>query len=80
MKTVAQKMGIKGNAKTYFVDAPKEAIEALNLPDVQLSKTLKGEFDYIHLFVEQQSEQENIFPKLKKRNTEIKNNEPLTSV
>ena len=66
MKTVAQKMGVKENDKTYFVNAPKEAIVAINLPDVQLSKSLKDEFDYIHLFVKQQCEQEDIFPKLKK--------------
>lgn len=65
MRTVAQKMGIKENARTFFVNAPDEAIEALNLPDVQITKTLKGEFDYIHLFVKQKSEQEDIFPKLK---------------
>ena len=66
MKTVAQKMGIKENSKTYFMNAPNDAIEALNLPDVQLIKGLTGEFDYIHLFIKQQSEQEDIFPKLKK--------------
>lgn len=65
MKTIAQKMGVKENAKTYFINAPKEAIEAINLSGVQLSKSLKGEFDYIHLFVKQQCEQEDIFPNLK---------------
>ena len=59
-------MGIKENSKTYFMNAPNDAIEALNLPDVQLIKGLTGEFDYIHLFVKQQSEQEDLFPKLKK--------------
>ncbi|TDE17123.1 hypothetical protein [Dyadobacter psychrotolerans] len=66
MRTVAQKMGIKENARTFFVNAPDEAIEALNLPDVQITKTPTGEFDYIHLFVKQKSEQEDIFPKLKR--------------
>ena len=59
-------MGIKENSKTYFINAPSEAIEALNLPDIQLIKGLRGEFDYIHLFVNYLSEQEDIFPKLKK--------------
>ncbi|NJK95614.1 MAG: hypothetical protein HC905_12555 [Bacteroidales bacterium] len=65
MKTVSQKMGIKENAKTYFVDAPKEAIKSLELPNIQLCEELTGEFDYIHLFVKQSSEQESLFPKLK---------------
>ena len=65
MKTIAQKMGIKKNSKTYFMNAQNNAIKALNLPEIKLIKRLTGEFDYIHLFVMQQSEQENIFPKLK---------------
>ncbi|AZI27647.1 MAG: hypothetical protein ABWZ79_03155 [Pedobacter agri] len=65
MKTVAQKMGIKENAKTFFMNAPKEAIESIVLPDIILTKTLTGEFDYIHLFVTQSDEQLAVFPKLK---------------
>lgn len=66
MKTVAQKMGIKENAKTHFVDAPKEAIKSIELPNIELLEELTDEFDYIHLFVKQSSEQENVFLKLKK--------------
>ena len=66
MKTVAQKMGIKEHALTYFVNAPQEVVEALQLPDVEVVKTSKGDLDYIHLFVKQQSEQEANFPALKK--------------
>ena len=66
MKTVAQKMGLKENAKTYFKNAPNDALAAINLPEIQQSVTLIGEFDYIHLFVKQQDEQTAIFPDLKK--------------
>lgn len=65
MKTVAQKMGIKENSMAYFVNAPKEAIEDIHLPDIKLSKLLEGEFDYIHIFVKTQAEQTELFPKLK---------------
>lgn len=65
MKTVAQKMGIKENSKTFFMNAPKDAIESIVLPDIILTKTLTGEFDYIHLFVTQSDEQLAVFPKLK---------------
>ncbi|EOR95828.1 hypothetical protein ADIARSV_0965 [Arcticibacter svalbardensis MN12-7] len=65
MKTVAQKMGIKEGSKAYFKNAPSNAVSAISLPKIDLAETLTGEFDYIHLFVKQQSEQANLFPKLK---------------
>lgn len=65
MKTVAQKMGIKEGSRTYFLNAPEDVIESMNLPDILLMKRLIGEFDYIHLFVKQQTEQMDLFPKLK---------------
>lgn len=65
MKTVAQKMGIKQNSLAYLVNAPKEAMDAIQLPEVKLMNTLKCEFDYIHLFVKTQEEQTDLFPKLK---------------
>jgi len=45
MRTVAQKMGIKEKKSTYFENAPKEAVEDMHLPELNISKTLKGEFD-----------------------------------
>lgn len=65
MKTVAQKMGIKQGARTYFAKAPKDAIQSMELPNIELKERLTGEFDYIHLFVKQQMEQTNIFQNLK---------------
>ncbi|SEP80371.1 hypothetical protein [Epilithonimonas lactis] len=51
MKTVAQKMGIKEGARTYFANAPEDAILSIELPNIDLIEKLSGEFDYIHLFV-----------------------------
>jgi len=65
MRTVAQKMGIKEKKSTYFENAPKEAVEDMHLPELNISKTLKGEFDYIHFFAKTQAEQTELFPKLK---------------
>ncbi len=65
MKTVAEKMGIKKGSKAYFKDAPSDAVTSIDLPDIELAEKLSGEFDYIHLFVKQQSEQKNVFLKLK---------------
>jgi len=65
VRTVSQKMGVKENSKAYFVNADKEAIENLDLPNLNISKNLDNEFDYIHLFVKTQSEFLEHFTKLK---------------
>ena len=58
-------MGVKENSKAYFVNADEEAIENFDLPNLDISKKLDNEFDYIHLFVKTQSEILEHFPKLK---------------
>lgn len=65
VRTVSQKMGVKENSKAYFVNADEEAIENLDLPNLDISKKLDNEFDYIHLFVKTQSEFLEHFTKLK---------------
>jgi hypothetical protein len=64
-KSVAQKMGIKENSRTFFVNADQEVLDSIKLPVLDISKRLEGEFDYIHLFVKTQIEFMNYFPKLK---------------
>ncbi|HRO86389.1 MAG TPA: hypothetical protein PK110_16335 [Niabella sp.] len=64
-KTVAQKMGVKENSRTIFINSDKEIIGNINLPNLDVSKKLEGEFDYIHLFVKKQSEFNDYFPELK---------------
>jgi len=65
MRTVAQKMGIKINSRTLFINAPTDAAETMNLPEIDKTEKLTGEFDYIHLFVKNQEEFRKEFPKLK---------------
>lgn len=65
MKTVSQKMGVKENSRVLFINAPSDAIDGMKLPDVEIAKSLKGEFDYLHLFVISQVEFNEHFPKLK---------------
>ena len=50
-KTVAQKMGVKEGSRAIFINAPKEAVETINLPHLDIASKLDGEFDYMHLFV-----------------------------
>lgn len=65
MKTVSQKMGIKNGIRTILIDAPIEAVDSINLPDIEINNELNGDFDYIHLFVKEQSTLREKFPVLK---------------
>lgn len=64
-KSVAEKMGIREGARTFFVNAPAESVEAIDLPPLERIDTLTGEFDYIHFFAKSQQELNETFPKLK---------------
>jgi hypothetical protein len=64
-KTVARKMGISEGSRAYFANAPVEAIEAIELPEIKVVSKLTGDFEYIHLFVKTQDEFNDHFPKLK---------------
>lgn len=65
MKDVSQKMGVKEGMRAFFVNAPQYALEAINLPNLNICSELLGEFDYLHLFVITQAEMNTIFPQLK---------------
>ncbi|RYY21920.1 MAG: hypothetical protein EOO04_17135 [Chitinophagaceae bacterium] len=65
-KLVYEKMGIKPGMRTHFVNATEAAIEAIDLPELDIRKSLKGKFEYIHLFVTRQSQMHRGFPVMKK--------------
>jgi hypothetical protein len=58
-------LGIKEGSRAYLVDAPAEAVEAIGLPPLELADELRGDFDYIHLFVKSQEGFDEMFPRLK---------------
>ncbi|MGW0502463.1 hypothetical protein [Micromonospora sp. NPDC003241] len=64
-RTVAQKMGVKPGSRAYLDAAPTSAVEALRLPELDVTDTLTGEFDYLHLFVTTQEEMRHRFPVLR---------------
>ncbi len=64
-RSVADKMGVKAGTRSLLVGAPDEAVDAMQLPDLDLLKARRGTFGYIHLFVTKQAELERRFPKLK---------------
>jgi hypothetical protein len=65
-RTVSQKMGVKEGMRAFFLNAPKSALEAINLPSLEIDTVLQGEFDYIHFFSKTQAEMVGSFPKLKR--------------
>ena len=64
-KTVAQKMGIKQDTRTYFQNAPGNFCEIIQAPSLNVIKALEGEVDYIHLFVGSVTELEKAVEDLK---------------
>lgn len=63
-RTVAQKMGLKEGMRAYFLNAPASALDIIHLPELKISQSLRGEFDYLHLFTTSQADMDNAFPKL----------------
>ena len=51
--------------RIIFINAPADAIKAVDPPSLDVASKLNGYFDYIHLFTKSQTELENIFSKLK---------------
>lgn len=65
-RSVAQKMGIREGSRAFLDNAPSSAIAAVALPQLDVSSSLSGEFDYIHCFCITQTEMRDRFPKLKR--------------
>ena len=65
-RKVSQKMGVKEGMRAFFLNAPQSALNAINLPGLDVGSALQGEFDYLHFFTKTQAEMDDSFPKLKK--------------
>lgn len=64
-KSVSQKMGVKEGSRAFFKNVSETALAALELPSLEVSSTLAGDFDYLHLFTTTQTEMDATFPRLK---------------
>lgn len=64
-RSVSKKMGVKEGARAFFVNAPAEVVESIDLPHLDLATRLAGDFDYIHFFAKSQEEFNTVFPRLK---------------
>ncbi len=58
-------MGIKEGCRAHFVSAPAAALEAIELPALEVREDLDGDFDYVHFFCITEAEMNTIFPTLK---------------
>lgn len=58
-------MGVKENSRAFFQNPVADAIDGMELPKLDISKSLSGEFDYLHLFAKSQTEFKEHFPLLK---------------
>jgi hypothetical protein len=65
-RTVSQKMGLKAGMRTYFQSAPVASLQAMQLPELDSSEDLLGEFDYAHLFTTSRAEMDLEFPKIQR--------------
>lgn len=64
-KSVSAKMGIQPDARAIWIQAPADAIKAIDPPDFNLASRLSGDFDYIHFFARSQTGLKKKFPQLK---------------
>lgn len=64
-RSVAIKMGVKENTRAFFKNADADVIDGIELPALDISAALSGEFDYLHLFTKSQKEFKEHFPVLK---------------
>lgn len=64
-RSISQKMGIKDGTRAFFVNAPKSALEAIDVSSLEIASGLDGDFDYLHVFAMTQAEMDEIFPRLK---------------
>ena len=58
-------MGVKEGMRTFILNAPQSALDAISLPNLDFGTVRKGEFDYIHFFSKTQAEMDDLLPKLR---------------
>jgi len=59
-------MGIKPGGRAILIDAPPDAITAIDLPELTIAQKLTGQFDYIHFFALKHTQLEAKLDQLRK--------------
>lgn len=65
-RSVAEKMLLKPEMRTWLENAPSHLLDTINAPDLDFVDRLEGSFRYVHLFVKTQSDMNAKFPQLRK--------------
>ncbi len=65
IKSVSMKMGLHQGDRAILINAPADAVQAIDPSGLQLETELIGDFDYIHLFVVSQLELHKQLPAVK---------------
>ncbi|TGL77134.1 DUF3052 family protein [Leptospira yasudae] len=65
-KALGDKLGLKSGMKVFFKDLPEDVQKDLkaHLSEAEIVKTLKGTFDYLHVFTKEVKELQKQLPKL----------------
>jgi hypothetical protein len=63
-RSVPDKMGLREGMRAHLANAPAPAAGVLSRAGLELSASLVGDFDYIHLFARTQRELDEQFPRL----------------
>ncbi|MBC8087293.1 MAG: hypothetical protein H7Z40_08490 [Phycisphaerae bacterium] len=58
-------MGLKPGMRAHLRNAPESAISAIDPPELIVRDSLRGTFDYLHVFCTTTTELDRIFPKLR---------------
>jgi hypothetical protein len=66
VRAIAKKLGLQDDMRAFLVNAPEDTRKTIASMDLNIVKSLRGMFDYIHLFTTSQAEFKKRFPKLKK--------------
>jgi hypothetical protein len=65
IRPVSKKIGLQDGMRTFLVNAPKEALKSIDSKHLEIARSLRGTFDYIHFFTTRQADFEDRFPRLK---------------
>jgi hypothetical protein len=63
-RSVPDKMGLRPGMRAYLADVPESVLGVLPGAGLDVSESLGGDFDYIHLFARTQAGMDEQFPRL----------------
>lgn len=65
VRTLAEKTGARSDMKAYFLNVPEDILDEFAAQEIDIARTLRGEFGHIHMFVSTVSDLDRHFATLK---------------